>query len=197
MARRRDIRRRERTTILIVTNGKRTETAYLNAIKQRARSRPIAIKIQFIPGDPTTVLRKLRTQAVDTDAYDEVWVVVDEDGVDRTSFVSDVAEAGPKSGGTPSWRAVISRPCFEVWLVAHYEQVRRYQDPIEAQRHFDGLASQRKTPKHLPEDFPFEADELAGSRCQLPGVEERGQATLPPSPGTDMGRLVSRLLRED
>lgn len=197
MGRRSDARRQERTTILIVTNGERTEMAYLKAIKRRARSRPIAITIQAVPGDPQTVLRKLKTQAVDTSAYDEVWVVVDEDGVDRTSFVRAVVDAGPKREGVSTWHAVVSRPCFEVWLVAHYEPVRRYQNQAEAQRHFDKVASERKTQKHLPEDFPFELDETAGERCQLAGAEERGGGLLPPSPGSDMGLLVSRLLREN
>lgn len=196
MARRQDFRKKERTTILIVTNGVRTEMAYLKAIKRLVRFRPIAITIQAVPGDPQTVLRKLKTPAVDTSAYDEVWVVVDEDGVDRSDFARAIANAGPKIGGVPTWRAVVSRPCFEVWLVAHYEPVRRYQDQIEAQRHFDRIASERKTPKHLPDDFPLEQCEAARQRCQLAGVEKRDDELLPPSPGSHMGLLVSRLLRE-
>ena len=80
MGRRRDSRRQERTTVLIVTNGTRTEMAYLKEIKRLARFRPISITIQPVPGDPQTVLRKLKTPAVDASAYDEVWVVVDEIG---------------------------------------------------------------------------------------------------------------------
>ncbi len=196
MGRRRDSRRQERTTVLIVTNGTRTEMAYLKEIKRLARFRPISITIQPVPGDPQTVLRKLKTPAVDASAYDEVWVVVDEDGVDRSEFARQVAKTGPKVKGVALWRAVVSRPCFEVWLVAHYEQVHRYQGQDEAQRHFDKVASERQTPKHLPNDFPFELDELARERCQLAGVESREGDLLPPSPGSHVGVLVARLLRD-
>lgn len=160
-----------------------------------ARSRPISIAIQAVPGDPQTVLRKLATPAVDAAAYDEVWVVVDEDGVDRRNFALELANAGPKVRGISSWRAVISRPCFEVWLVAHYESVRRYQNQTEAQQHFGRLASQRKTSKHLPDDFPFELYEIAQTRCRLAGVAENDGELVPPSPGSHMGVLVGRILQ--
>ncbi len=197
MGRRRDSRRRARTTVLIVTNGTRTEMAYLKGLKKLARNRPISITIQLVPGEPKTVLRKLKTPAVDTSAYDEVWVVVDEDGVDRSEFARQVAKTGPKVKGIPTWRAVISRPCFEVWLVAHYEAVRRYQIQKEAQQHFDKVASERETEKHLPKDFPFEEHAKARQRCQLAGVDPGDGELLPPSPGSHMGVLVERLLGDE
>ncbi len=72
-------------------------------------------------------------------------MVVDEDGVDREDFAGKIADAGPKVKGAPSWRAVVSRSCFEVWLA---------------------------------------------------GVEEPDGDLLPPSPGSHVGLLVARLLRE-
>lgn len=171
--------------------------AYLKRLKSEARGRPVEIKVQMVQGEPTTVLRKMKAPSFDASAYDEVWVVIDEDRGDRADFVRQVANAGPKVKGVPTWRAVVSRPCFEVWLVAHYEPVRRYQDPIEAQRHFDKVSSARETEKHLPENFPFELDEKARGQCQLAGVHPRDKGLLPPSPGSHMGLLVSRVLRED
>ena len=58
-------------------------------------------------------------------------------------------------------------------------------------------AQRRKTPKHLPSDFPFELDEIARRQCHLAGEKGRDGELLPPSPGSHMGLLVSRLLRED
>lgn len=187
----RRLRRTPKTSILIVTNGERTESSYLRRLKPEARLRDdLAITIKTIHGDPKTVLSKLTSPHGDTSAYDEVWIVVDEDGADRSDFVAECRRRSRKG----RWFAVVSRPCFEVWVIAHYEQVRNYQDQNDAQEHFNKLASKRKTNKHLPDDFPFDSYRLACDQCQLQGAERVSAGELPPSPGTGMEHLVRRLL---
>ncbi|WP_076466116.1 RloB family protein [Actinomyces mediterranea] len=187
----RRLRRTPKTSILIVTNGERTESSYLRRLKPEARLRDdLAITIKTIHGDPKTVLSKLTSPHGDTSAYDEVWIVVDEDGADRSGFVAEYRRRSRKG----RWFAVVSRPCFEVWLIAHYEQVRNYQDQNDAQEHFRKLAPVRETDKHLPSDFPFEKHQFADRHCQLPGTSRVGAGELPPSPGTGMRHLVDRLL---
>lgn len=188
---RRRILRHPKTSVLVVTNGERTESSYLDLLKREARARDdLAVAVKTIPGDPKTVLKKLSSPHGDVSAYDEVWVVVDEDCADRSDFVAECSKGTRKD----RWFAVVSRPCFEVWLIAHYERVRNYQDQNEAQDHFEKLASMRKTKKHLPADFPFEKHQFADEHCQLVGTQRVGPGELPPSPGTGMGHLVKRLL---
>lgn len=183
--------RRTNTTVLIVTNGELTEMTYLKKLKQMMRSHNgFTVTVREVKGDPMTIIKKLSNPCGDTSGFNEVWIVVDEDGVDRTSFVSTCA----KKRKPGKWFGIVSRPCFEVWLIAHYEQVRNYQDQNDAQEHFNKLASKRKTNKHLPDDFPFDSYRLACDQCQLQGAERVSAGELPPSPGTGMEHLVRRLL---
>lgn len=192
--RRRRPPRTTKTSVLIVTNGERTENSYLGRLKQEARSQGgLAITVRVIRGDPKTVLKKLSSPKGDTSGYDEVWIVVDEDGVDRTGFVEQCARKSPAG----KWFGIVSRPCFEVWLIAHYERVRNYQDQKDAQRHFNELApvgKVRESDKHLPASFPFDQYRSAAGLCRLAGVRAVGVGELPPSPGTGMDHLVARLL---
>ncbi len=110
--------RDERTPVLLVTNGQQTEKTYLDGLKQRA-SGEIRVTTTFVNGDPEGVVRDLRGRSSGLDSYDEVWVVVDHDGCDRTAFLRDCATLG---GGTKG-HGVVSVPCFEVWLIAHDVQV--------------------------------------------------------------------------
>jgi hypothetical protein len=66
--------REERRSVLVVTNGIRTEVDYFDALKKEPWVTADKVKIKFEPGDPTAVvLRAARIR--DDSAYDEVWVV--------------------------------------------------------------------------------------------------------------------------
>lgn len=188
--------RREKHSILIVTNGAVTEQLYLNEIKrralrtQRSRDENFSIKVHFVNGETDSIIRKLRSPHGNTQGYDEVWIVVDEDGADRESFLRKCREASSRN---QPWAGVVSRPCFEVWLIAHYEQVQRYSDQEDAQRHFRRLTPPGLGTKELPEDFPYSAVAAAAERSHLPGAELPGTGSLPPSPGSAMPLLIERL----
>lgn len=93
----------------------------------------------------------------------------------------------------PGLVRVVSRPCFEVWLIAHYTAVRRYADQHDARRHFRELVPRDLPEKELPRDFPYGAVQEAVDRSHLP-TDELGEAdVLPPTPGTAMPHLVTRL----
>lgn len=195
-ARGRRSRRAEKRSVLIVTNGALTERTYLQEMKRRALAAPrarqenLAIKVFFANGEPDSVIRKLSSPQGDTRDYDEVWLVVDEDGMNREYFLQ---ECGRKSTKKQTWTGVVSRPCFEVWLVAHYQQVRRYNNQRDAQRHFRQLVPTELGGKELPEDFPYGAVADAVARSHLPGERLPGAGKLPPSPGTAMPNLMARL----
>lgn len=175
-------------TVLLVTNGAKTEIAYLKEFKQRVKAADTRITVIFQNGDPSTVIKKLTNPHGDASSYDEVWIVVDEDGADRTDFLKKCIE---KSSNRQKWVGIVSRPCFEVWLVAHYTQVRKYANQSDAQRHFyDNVPVSEKT-KDLAGDFPFEDAPLAAVRCMLPNTHLGDLNELPPSPGSAMPHLVN------
>lgn len=182
--------RETKKTVLIVTNGARTELSYLAELKRRAAQPGVRFKIEFVNGDPLHVLRKLRSPHGDSSAFDEVWIVVDEDGQDRSAFVGACRRACRKG---QSWFAIVSRPCFEVWLIAHYEQVRRYAVQQDAQRHFRRLIPADTPAKLLPADFPYDEVGTAVGRCQLVGEVLGPLHSMPPVPGTAMPHLVRAL----
>lgn len=183
-------RREPKRAVLIATNGALTEQSYLKEIKQRARSAGLAIRVEFVNGEPDSVLRKLSSPHGDTGDYDEVWIVVDEDGHDREPLLR---ECVTRSSVKQSWYLVVSRPCFEVWLIAHYTRVRRYADQQDAQRHYRTLVPADLPEKELPTDFPYSAMEEAITRSHLAADEQGSAESLPPSPGTGMPHLVTRL----
>lgn len=189
-------RRQEKRTVLIATNGAVTEQTYLREIKQRAlaaarkRDERLSIRVEFVQGEPDSVIRKLSSPHGDTQSYDEVWLVVDEDGVDREDFLRDCVKAASKR---QSWTGIVSRPCFEVWLIAHYEQVRRYGNQHDAQKHFRRLVPSHLGDKELPTDFPYDAIGEAIERSRLADEALGEPGSLPPSPGSAMPHLVMRL----
>ncbi|WP_201288716.1 AAA family ATPase [Actinomyces sp. zg328] len=89
---------------------------------------------------------------------------------------------------------VVSVPCFEVWLTAHYCQVHNYEDQHDAQDHYAQIAPVRGgEEKSLPKDFPWDAVADAAQRCRLAGALEPGLDTQGPCPSTTMPHLMRAL----
>lgn len=88
--------RSTKKTVLIATNGLVTERTYLNELKIRAnRLGDISVTVTCINGDPEGMLRKLkstRDTQYNASAYDEVWLVFDEDGKDRSSLFAKCSQ---------------------------------------------------------------------------------------------------------
>lgn len=168
---RRPARRQTKRAILLVTNGRVTERQYLNEVAQRANTSTQRVKVQVIDKEPVTMLKELRSPKGDVSGYDEIWLVIDADGHDRSSIIRACRKRSTKH---QRWDCVVSRPCFEVWLVAHYEPVRNYSDQRDAQRHLAELTGRRVDDKRLPTGFPFDDMGHASKRCVLPGGESGG-----------------------
>lgn len=186
---RREIRnRRQRPTkraILLVTNGQVTERQYLSEVARRANSSTQQVTVKVIAKEPETMLKELRSPKGDVSGYDEIWLIFDEDGQDRSAVVQQCQK---QSSARQTWSCVISRPCFEVWLIAHYAQVRNYVDQGDAQQHLAQLTHRSASEKRLPAHFPFDEFSRASSRCSLPGTPG-GESRV----GTDIPRLLMHL----
>ena len=149
------------------------------------------MRIEVIKGDPMTLLRKVTPPKANNSDYDEIWIVVDHDGTDRTEFLRRCAK---KSTKKQKVIGVVSIPCFEVWLVAHYEQIRNYQNQKEAQRHYLQLARlEQDKQKSLPENFPWDGIDAACERSRLKGVKLPDVNAQGPCPSTTMPHLISAL----
>ena len=184
-------RQNERRTVLLVTNGRTTERTYLAGLGQRVDSKKYSVeKPRFINGDPLTLTKELGGPRWDVTAYDEVWIVVDHDGKDRLSFLDACRKLSRKRTVV---HGVVSVPCFEVWLNAHYEPVRNYQDQADAQRHYATLTNQPLGTKDVPDDFPWDAMGDAVRQCHLPTNDQPDIDTQGPCPSTTMPHLLLSL----
>ena len=189
--RKRRSQRAERRTVFLVTNGEVTESAYLQNLRRRVDRERVSVNVKVIKGDPLTVVRQLGGSHSDLSEYREVWVVVDHDGQDRHDFLAACRRLSSKRTVV---HGVVSVPCFEVWLNAHYAPVKNYQNQADAQTHYrelTGLSS--KDAKMLPDDFPWGRGAQAAARCHLPTDSLPEADTQGPCPSTTMPHLLRSL----
>lgn len=177
-------------TVLIATNGRVTERTCLSALKRLPKQRDIRIKVEFIDEDPLQLLKKLQSPNGDTSFYTELWIVVDEDGKDVAAFLAECKRISTKN---QPWYPVVSRPSFEVWLIAHYQAIRNYRNQHDASRHLSELIGSRKDSKTIPHDFPYDAINDAVTRCHPVGQSSSSPYALPPLPGSAMPHLIAAL----
>jgi hypothetical protein len=102
--------RPERRTVLIVTNGERTEVDYFEALKKESWVTVAKVTIKFEAGAPGAVVNRA-ARIRDDNGYNEAWGVCDVDEFDVTAAI--------ESAATQSVGLTLSVPSFEVWLILH------------------------------------------------------------------------------
>jgi hypothetical protein len=102
--------RRERQTILIVTNGVRTEVDYFEAVKKEPWIKAGKVTVKFQAGTPADAVKRA-AEIRDDNAYSQAWAVCDVDEFDVTEACA-IADA-------QKVELALSVPCFEVWLILH------------------------------------------------------------------------------
>ncbi|MCC7494054.1 MAG: RloB domain-containing protein [Fimbriimonadaceae bacterium] len=100
-----------RPRLLIVCEGSHTEPGYLQALCRQLRLDRSTAVIQAAGAGPTAVVRHAKRHRL---RDDQVWCVFDRD--QHEDYATAYAQAG-KLG----FRCAVSNPCFEFWLVLHYE----------------------------------------------------------------------------
>ena len=140
------MKRSTKTTVLVVTNGEVTGLSYLEWLRDKVNGpeEKYSVTVKDIPGDPSRVLSKVPTKN-----YNQVWLVVDQDDHSSKKMQSFIKDCQRKK-----ITAVVSVPCFEVWLNAHYARVKNYQNQKEAQQHYRQLSGvSEKDEKTIPQNF--------------------------------------------
>lgn len=169
--------------MLVVTEGVRTEVQYLEGLVQHLRSTGTSVRgvrSKGIGRDPSQVVgAAIEMRDADTDGYSATWVVVDVDN--HATLDSALREATKEK-----INVVVSNPCFEMWLLWHYEECTSYQETKSA---IARLTRFGHTDKQMPNSFPYhgwnEAVRRAGDSvaCGCRG----------PNPSTAMPHLVEAL----
>ena len=189
--RKRRSQRAERRTVLLVTNGRVTENTYLQQLCRRVDRDRVSAKVKVINGDPLTVVKELSGPRSDLSDYREVWIVVDHDGRERHDFLKECRELSSRQTDV---HGIVSVPCFEVWLNAHYAHVKNYRNQADAQAHYLELTGlSKKNAKTLPDDFPWDETVQAVARCHLPTDNLPELGTQGACPSTTMPHLLRGL----
>lgn len=137
--RRRVATRRPRKTFLIFCEGERTEPEYLNALKRQPSVRDVAaVDLRVVTGHGRSAPRALaamaidaRSRAMDEDAeIDEFWCVFDVEWPENHPGLQDAIE----EAGQNSIQVAVSNPCFELWLILHFQDRSAWLDTAEACR---------------------------------------------------------------
>lgn len=103
--------RDQRWTVLVLTNGERTEFDYFNGIRDAGMAGPGKVMIvKFRNGSPSDTVRSAAGLR-DYSEYDEAWAVCDVDEFDVQSAIETATARGIN--------LALSQPCFEVWLILH------------------------------------------------------------------------------
>jgi RloB-like protein len=134
--RRQRLRLPPRERILIVCEGRETEPRYFDAWRREARSPLVNIEIVPLGADPKRVVEcavermadAARAARKDPHAgYDEVWCVFDREQHERYDEALHQARAN-------GIRLATSNPCFEFWVLLHFEDRRGHIEASEAKR---------------------------------------------------------------
>ncbi|WP_428263610.1 RloB family protein [Haliangium sp.] len=108
--------------VLIVCEGSATEPGYFEALKRKLKLGGMVIRGDEVGTAPINVVddalaEKRRAQRAG-EPFDSVWCVFDRD--EHTSFAQAIDKA--RANGL---KIAISIPCFEFWLLLHYEYTTR------------------------------------------------------------------------
>lgn len=175
--------REPRTRILVLCCGKRTEPEYFSGLVKHVRSTSVSVKIKTGTSDPAGLVAQAKT-FLDTGDFDQLWCVVDVDHFDIDLAVASVRDE-------PRIRLAISNPCFELWLLLHFQD------------HSAHLPKCAKAAKLLSRHVPGYEKSVV-FRTYEPGLSESVERARKlnsadgghPNPSTDVWRLVELIMNE-
>jgi hypothetical protein len=155
--------RRSADRILVVCGGVTTEPAYFEGMRRSYRNAAVKIVMRKAGVSPAELVEyAMSVRDRDREDFDEVWCVCDVDDFDLTGAVQLAARNDV--------RLAVSNPCFEVWLLLHFEGCTAAMAGYEQLR--------RRLAKHIAD---YDKDPGPFERLR-PGVRpaiERAQALAP------------------
>ena len=114
--------REAKKTILVMCEGRNTERIYFNALKSRLRAGYLDVVSDKHQGFTVeAMLKELKRRKKIGNIPDEVFCVFD---LDALAQPQKAVVAQLEAWQSSLVRAVPSRPCFEYWLLAHFEHTR-------------------------------------------------------------------------
>lgn len=171
--------RQHKTRYAVFTEGRVTELQYLEKLRQHVRPQHAEFKFIKIGKDPSAIYKRC-LRVLEKDSFDQGIIVVD---VDQHERLEEMLDDCRRSSDV---NAVVSNPCFELWLLWHATDRRGYTETRECVR----LA--RKSlmgNKDLIANFPISSFPKAAKRAQQ-AWSELAPNKKGPNPSSAMPWLI-------
>ena len=116
--------------VLIVCEGAKTEVNYFEEIRQEARLPTLDVRVIHSPlgTEPQQIVQGAETEFLKSKSFEKVYAVFDRD--DHRTYANAIAMAEARDGKLKndgkeyaSFEAIVSIPCFELWLLLHYVDI--------------------------------------------------------------------------
>jgi RloB-like protein len=206
--RRQKAKRQPIERLLIVCEGSKTEPNYLNEIRQELRlpTANVLVLPSEIGTDPLNVVIYAQRLFLHGDAhkgigakqFDRVYAVFDRD--DHHTYAAALAKASDLNLRMQNderrkvpFQAIVSVPCFELWLLLHFED-------IKVSLHRNEVAQRLK--KYLPHYQKGGVGHWASSKAHIATAQTRAArlaelytAVQDTEPYTNMHELIQCLLQ--
>lgn len=185
--------------VLILCEGVKTETGYFKALKTAERLTSVVVRPSRLgQAGPRGLWERARDELRDDPGWDEIHCVLDHDG--RDSAIDDLKQkltALDRRNHLTRIAMILSEPCFEYWLLLHFEFTDRPFTATGKGRTACGEVIDRLR-RHLPDYRKNDPHVFAQCRSRMDdAIRHAARAKSKTSPGvprTDIGKLVARLL---
>lgn len=193
---------------VIATEGKDTERIYFEALRNKIQMSQIKLEILSSENNesaPNKVYDRLTDyqNKYDIEDDDQLWLVIDKDRW-TDKMLSDIAQLCNEK---KSFFMGLSNPCFELWLLLHYEDVSKYttleKEKIKTNKKIRGTTLLKRKVRSVLGSYSeasYDAKSLIANvndaieRASLLDVDEKQR--WPQDVGTRVHKLVSNILEE-
>ncbi len=189
--------------ILILCEGARTEPAYFSWLKHDRRLTSVVVRgPRARPLGPPELLKRARDELRNDPGWDEIYCVLDHDGRDSAvgKLEAGLAAINRKRASTQV-EMTLSDPCFELWLLLHFEFSDRPYTSLRGGRSAcQNVIEQLQ--RHIPEYrknttgyLKLVKDRVEKALANAEQLNRLPKETRPRGPPyTNVSRLVARLL---
>lgn len=190
--------REPRRTILIFCEGARTEPEYLEAVKREPWVRDSAavdLQIQTglggsVPSTLVSLAIEARNRSVEVDGeIDQFWCVFDVEWPQNHPSLGNAVEQARQHG----IELAVSNPCFELWLILHFQNQTGWLNNTEARRLRRSLDGSQGKGLNAVRYMPL-VKEAAQRAAELDERHKGNDMQFPRNnPSSGMHRLISQI----
>lgn len=190
-----------RKSILIVSEGSKTEPIYFNSLRKNLQLSMVEVKVVGAGAAPITVvnraieLRDERKRQAKTSggrvAYEVVYCVVDVEAPKAESL----SRAVDKARGN-KLEVILSNPCFEYWYILHFRKTSAPFNTSQAAK----SALKREHPAYCESDttifdvvYPMTAEAIKRSKEVLREQHDNAEDLSDRNPSTHVHKIVEYL----